>query len=322
MTPVKVSFVGCGGIAHVHADYLRGREDVNIVGCCDTNAERAEALSAKCGASVFRDAETLYDTAKPQAVYIGVPPGARGPCEIEAAKRGIHLFIEKPAAASLDTARKIAAAVRKAKVLTSVGYCFRYSDLMHAAQQALKGQAVSLITGNYHCGMPEIPWWRQRAQSGGQIVEQTTHIIDALRYLCGPVSEVYAVAARGCMSRVKHYDVEDSSAVTLRLKTGAVAAVTSSCVLAHCPARIALDIITPQKAVVFTGNALRITEDHKIVEHQSATNMYAAENEAFINSVRLGKRTGIRATYADALKTLRITLAANESIQTGMPITL
>jgi predicted dehydrogenase len=50
--------------------------------------------------------------------------------------------------------------------------------------------------------------------------------------------------------------------------------------------------------------------------------MYANETDAFIRALQQGRRTGIHSTYADALKTLRVTLAANESIDTGMPVTL
>ena len=248
-----------------------------------------------------------------------MPPYAHGEYEIEAASRGLHFFVEKPISQNLEVARKVAAAVRKAKVLTSVGYCFRYSDVVQTAQQILKGKAISLVAGLYHCGMPQVPWWRQRAMSGGQLVEQTTHIIDLLLFLCGPVSEVHAMASRGCMSQVENYDIDDSSVLNLRLKTGGVASITSTCVMKNA-GRTMLEIITPERTVTFTGNAIRIDEDHKTTECFSANDMYAAENAAFIKAIQQGKRTGIRCSYADALKTLRVTLAASESMETGMPI--
>ena len=319
MNRIKVCFVGCGGSASVHADHLSHHEGVNIAGCYDANAERAEAFAEKYKTSFFKDAASLYDKTKSQVVYIAVPPCAHGEYEIEAANRGMHFFVEKPVAANLETAKKVAAAIRKSKVMTSVGYCFRYSDVVQMAQQILKGKAVSLVTGVYHCSMPQVAWWRRQEQSGGQIVEQTTHIIDLLLYLCGPVSEVHAMASRGCMSQVDNYDVDDSSVVSLRLKTGAVASITSTCVL-NSPGRTHIEVVTPERTVVFTGNVLRITEDHKIIEHQNATDMYAAETNAFIKAIQQGKRAGILCDYADALKTLRVTLAANESINTGLPV--
>ena len=120
MNHVKVCFVGCGGIANVHAGHLSHREDLIITGCYDANPKCAEEFSDKYKVPVFKDATSLFDKTRSQAAYITVPPHAHGEYEIEAANRGIHLFIEKPVALDLSVARKIAAAIRNAKVLTSV----------------------------------------------------------------------------------------------------------------------------------------------------------------------------------------------------------
>lgn len=321
MAQTKVVIVGCGGIAGLHVERLYARSDVKIVGCYDVNAERAEALSAQWGVPVFKEVTAMYDETRPHAAYILAPPDAHGLLETEAAGRGIHLFIEKPVALDLQTARRINAEIRKAKILCSVGYCFRYSEPVHTVHQLLKGKPVSLVTGACHGGMPQALWWRKRLCSGGQIVEQTTHLVDLVRYLCGPVAEVHAAASRGCMSRASDYDIDDSSIVTLRLKTGAVACISSTCIM-NFPGKTFLEIITPDHIVMFDGSTARVREDHRIIEYLSASDMYAAETDAFINAVQQGRRTGIRSTYSDALKTLRVTLAANESIATGMPVTL
>ncbi len=321
MNRVKIGVVGCGGIAALHMERLCQREDVKLVGCCDVDTERAKMLAARYDVPTFRNPSALYDGAHPEAVYITVPPDAHGAVEMEAAARGVHLFIEKPIALELQTARRIGAEIRKAGVLCSVGYCFRYCDAIQAAHQLLKGKAVSLVSGAFHGGMPGAPWWRKRARSGGQIVEQTTHLVDLVRYLCGPIAEVHAMAARGCMSQVADYDVDDSTVLTMRLKTGAVACLSSTCIMRY-PGETFIEIITPELAVTFDGNVARVREDHRIVEHHNASDMYVNETDAFIRAMRQGRRTGIRSTYADALKTLRVTLAANESIETGMPVTL
>ena len=320
MECVKVGFVGCGAMASVHRDRLAGRADVHLAGCCDILPEQAEAFAAKQGIPVFKDAVSLYDGAKPDAVYIAVPPFAHGAIETDAADRGIHLFIEMPAALDLQTARTVAAAVRKAKILVMAGYCHRYSDLAQTAQHLLKGEVISLARPVLlrHAGSGLVA---ALEQSGGQIVEQTSHIIDLLLHLCGPVSEVHAMGARGCLSRVKNFDVDESSVINLRLKTGAVASISSTCIL-NQPGSMSLEIATPRLCLSLADASLRLREDHKIVEYLNHMDMYEKESEIFIHAVQQGKRGGIRSTYSDALKTLRVTLAANESIHTGLPVVL
>ena len=241
--------------------------------------------------------------------------------EEAAAERGIHLFVEKPIAINRDVAKRIAASIRKAGILCSVGYCFRYYETVALARRLLKGKAVSLVAGLWNGGMPGVWWWRRMDKSGGQILEQTTHMFDLMRYLCGDVAEVYASASTGCMTKVKNFDVHDSSVVALRLKNGATGTITSSCVANH-GGQVALQIVTPEASFSFEGGRLTVREDGLVTEHLPKVDMYAEESRVFIEAVRTGKKNKIRSSYSDALKSFLTTYAANESIESGMPVQL
>jgi len=65
-----------------------------------------------------------------------VPPFAHG-FEPEIAERGIHLFVEKPVALTMDLAKKTERAIAKAGVINSVGYMWRYLDTT-LAKEVLK----------------------------------------------------------------------------------------------------------------------------------------------------------------------------------------
>ena len=59
----------------------------------------------------------------------------------------------------------------------------------------MQDQTIGMALGRWMGGMPGVAWWRRQEGSGGQFVEQTTHIVDLLRYCAGEVTEVYAAAA-------------------------------------------------------------------------------------------------------------------------------
>jgi predicted dehydrogenase len=261
----------------------------------------------------------MYDKVKPQAVFVAVPPFAHVGMEEAAAQRGIHLFIEKPIAMDRETAKQIAVAIRKARIVCSVGYCYRYHDTVSLARRIVKGKAISLIAGSWNGGMPGVWWWRRMDKSGGQIIEQTTHIFDLVRYLCGDVAEVHAVASTGCMTKVKNFDVHDSSVVSLRMKSGAVGTITSSCVTNH-GGDVGLRIITPEATLTLSGGKLTVDESGKVTVYAPGINTIAEEDRVFIEAVRSGRRNKIRSSYSDAVKSFLVTCAANESIQSGMPV--
>lgn len=334
---IKLGFVGCGGIMQEHYKHLSAMSarmsahntgGIKMAGHCDIIKERAESAASRFGGDAFTEFEAMYDKVKPQAVYVAVPPYAHcaritdqhtGGMEEAAAERGIHLFIEKPIAINRETAKRIEAAVRKAKIITSVGYCFRYYNTIETARQILNGKPVSLIRGSWNGGMPGVWWWRRMDKSGGQIVEQTTHMFDLMRYLCGEVAEVYAAASTGCMTKIENFNVHDSSVVAMRMKSGASATITSSCVCNH-GGGVTLEIVTPEATMLIAGGTVTVKEAGKVTEHQSSVNMYEEESKVFIEAIRTGKRTRIKSSYADAMKTFLVTFAANESIQSGLPV--
>lgn len=316
---VRIGVVGCGGAMEEHFRHLRAMEEVRFVGHCDIDEARAASAASRFGGEAFTNAHSMYDKIKLDAVYVCVPPHAHGDIETDAAERGIHLFVEKPVALDAATANRVETCIRQSKVIASVGYCFRYCDTVNRARQLLKGKAISLACGWYASSLPRTWWWRRRRMSGGQIVEQSTHIFDLVRYLCGDVAEVYAVASRGCMNKVDDFDVDDSSAVTLRLKSGAAASIVSSCV-AFNGGRNGLEIYTPEATLTLDGTTLRVRQDGVKTEFDSIGNMYAEEDKAFIDAISGGRKNRIRSTYADGKKTLLATLAANESAALGLPV--
>lgn len=140
-----------------------------------------------------------------------------------------------------------------------------------------------------------------------------------MRYLCGEVAEVYAVGSRGCMTHVKDYDIYDSSVVSLRLKSGATASVTVSCVANH-DGDIGLEVVTPEATLRFSEGELLVIEDGKHTKFHPKGDACAEQDKVFIEAVRTGKKNRIRSSYSDAVKTLRLSCAANESITSGLPV--
>lgn len=316
---IKVAAVGCGDAMQEHYRHLGAMNGVTFVGHCDLDHDRAAAAAKAHGGKAYTGFDRMLEEAQPHALYVCLPPYARGGVEEIAAERGIHLFLESPVAVDTATASRIGAAVRKSKIITSAGYQHRYCDTVNRARQLLKGKAVSLVSGFCLGGLPDALWWRQREKSGGQFLTQTTIAVDLMRYLCGEVSEVFALGASGCMNQIKDYDIEDSSTVIMRLKSGAAATFASTCVNGR-HGRLALEIITPEATFTLENGELQVHEDHMTLSQRCTVDSYAQQAAAFVDAVRTGKRNGIRSTFADARKTLLVTLAANESMRSGLAV--
>ncbi len=319
---MRIAFIGNGGIARAHAGGLYKRSDVTFVGACDIVPERAQSFAAQYGGTAYTSAAEMLDTAKPDAVWVCIPPNAHGEAELTLLARRIPFLVEKPVSNSLDTARRVLEQVERTGTLTAVGYMNRYRRGVSRARELLAGDPPILVHGGWVGGTPGVAWWRVKAQSGGQIVEQTTHIFDLVRYLAGEPVTVYAQGARGFITDMPHYDVEDASTVAIRFVNGAVGNLVSSCA-SLAGGGVHLTIATMKHYMTFTGweNALVIRKS-AIEEERigGEADIFEMEDAAFLKAVQTGAADLVRSPYADALKTLVFCLAANKSLETGLPV--
>jgi predicted dehydrogenase len=241
-TPVTVGFIGAGGIASRHIGNLAQLPDVRITGVADVAPERAEDQAARVGATPYREYTEMLDREKPDAVYICLPPFVHGAPEQALIERGIPFFVEKPLATTLETATEILEGVERAGLVTAVGYHWRQLEPINGVKNSLPWHPPRMALGYWLDMTPPPAWWRKQAQSGGQMLEQTTHIFDLARYLLGEVDRVFALAAFQPRERYPDADVADVSTATLQFKSGAIATLTTTGIL-ESPYRIGLDVL-------------------------------------------------------------------------------
>jgi predicted dehydrogenase len=324
----RVAFVGSGGIADAHLTGLSKHPDVQLVGFCDVNGERAQEVAKRYGARAFTDAAAMLDDVAPEAVYFCLPPFAHG-AELLAVERGIPFFVEKPVALDAAQAREIAAEVTRRGLLTSVGYMNRYRRGIQRVRALLREDPAVLLFGGWIGGTPRGgpgigSWWVQKDKSGGQFLEQVTHTVDIARFLCGEAAEVHAYGATGFNTGVpSNYTIEDAAVVNIRFESGAVANLWACTAANAGGGGVTLSVYAGQTTALFTGwehtlRLLRAGED--TVEIRGESDIFAREDEAFIAAVRGGDADGIQCSYPDGVKTLEISVAANRSMESGKPV--
>lgn len=306
-------------------------EDVEFVGWCDINPVNAEARRAQVGGQgkVYTDARQMLDEAKPDAVYIMLPPYAHGAAEALVVERRLPFFCEKPVAINTATAMKVAEGVEKYGLLTGVGYMNRYRQSVQRVKALLQDQKPVLMHGGWLSGGPDKfegiwEWWVQKDKSGGQFFEQCTHTTDLARFLFGEVTHVYAVEMRGRKPRPAFFTMEDASMVQLKFASGAAANLYSS-VSTAVGGGVSLTVFGTAMRADFTGweHSVEISlPNGEKTSIPGEPNIFAKEDRAFIDFVKAGKNCGIMAQYADGLKIVAISEAANKSMVTGEVIAL
>ena len=315
---VKVGFIGTGGIANAHQKSLKTFEDVEFVAMCDVVEEKAKARADEYGGKAFTDYKEMFDKVDMDAVYICTPPFAHGEQEQIACHKGIPMFIEKPIGVTWEQCVIINEMVKQAGVITSVGYHWRYASNAQTALKVLKGETILGSLGYWMGGMPGVHWWRVRAESGGQHVEQTTHIFDACRQMVGSNAVlVHGVANAGGMTHVEDYDVDDISMVNIVFENGVVANIVSACAMKGF-GRVQLEVFCPGLVVTVGGKGPLVNRGGKEEEVEAVPGL--DRDRVFIDAVKSGDDSKILSPYSDALETHKITMAASKSFVTGKAV--
>ncbi|WP_156421515.1 glycosyltransferase [Aureimonas sp. AU40] len=320
MTRTRIGFVGAGGIARRHLGILDGFDDVEIVGFADTDRAKAEEAALARGARAFADAAEMMDACRPDAVYICIPPFAHGAPERAAIERGIPFFVEKPVALDLDTAEAIAAEVEAKGLVTAVGYHWRYLDTVEEARGLLADNAAQLLSGYWLDSTPPPQWWWREDRSGGQIVEQATHLLDLARFLFGEVKKVYGRAGHMDREAFPGLDVATVSTASLTFESGLVANLASTCLLGWNH-RVGLHIFADRLAIELTDHDIMVDVGRGRPVRGADGDPVWREDRDFVDAVA-GRENRIRCPYRDAVATHRLALAVVESGRSGEVIEL
>ncbi|MDQ3476149.1 MAG: Gfo/Idh/MocA family oxidoreductase [Actinomycetota bacterium] len=317
---MRIAMIGAGGVATRHAQTLDDFPEVTVVAVADLDPRRAATMADPVGANSYGDPERMLDAEKPDAVYICVPPFAHGAPELACTSRRIPFFVEKPLSIDIAVAEQVAAAVAQAHLITATGYHWRYADTVTEAGRLLADHPPRVVIGSWLDKVPPVPWWVRRDRSGGQVVEQLTHVLDLLRMLVGEVEQVQAFGTR--MSRPEHPDgdIDDVTVATLKMAGGALGTLTASSLLRH-KHRAGLEIVADGLVLELTETELTVAENGSPTSRSPGNDAKIAVDRAFIDAVA-GQGDDVRAPYAEAMHTHRLGLAIAESAATGQPVAL
>jgi len=321
MTRLRIGLLGCGGIAARHAGAVAALgKEMELVGCCGRDLQRTSAFAAEHGGRPYVDLDRMLDEGVDLLIATLPPYNRHGEIE-HAAGRGTHLLVEKPIALDMDAAEAMVDAVEAAGVVAAIGFMYRFGDAVRRWRELDTG-AVGLYVGGYYCNALHAHWWRKRAMSGGQILEQAIHQIDLIRHLVGEPDSVYARNSNLFHRDVPDYDVEDVSATIFGWDDGRVASLAASNIAVPGVWHKEWTIMAERATGRFTSwNEAVLTRTRGEVSTETVagqTDPFVAQLADVASAIR--ERREPHVPLSEGAKTLRLALAAVQSARDGQEI--
>ena len=320
----RVALVGCGVIAPNHLTALAELNETEVVALCDVRPERAEQRRAEFApqARVYTDYLTMLDREKPDAVHIATPHYLHARMAIEALRRGIHVFLEKPLAVSEEEISALLDEELRSGARLCVCFQNRFNrSVAEAARIAAEDGGVVSAFAAVVWQRDEVYYrsgdWRGKkaTEGGGVLINQAIHTIDLLCYFLGKPQKIEASVANHHLRGV--IEVEDTAEARITFGDGRVACLYAT--TAFCGGDYtSLLLNTAHHAIEIRGSKLLVDDRLVLEENFDAIGKacYGSGHvkliEAFYQALEKGEAAPV--TAGSAQYALRTLLAAYRSL--------
>ena len=342
---IRVGIIGCGAIGQRrHIPELKNNPDVELVALCDVLADRArDTASYHNVPKSYSDHKEMLKEEKLDAVVVGTPNAFHAPQAIDAFEAGCHVLVEKPMAATLDEAKAMMAAAKKAGKFLMIGLNQRLMAPHVKAKEILDsgklGKPINFETSFKHAG-PDgwsvdgaKSWFFKKDQAVmGVCGDLGVHKIDLLRYLLGEeitdVTGFVSTINKTYPDSTTPIDVDDNAFLTVRTASG----VIGSIMISWCN----YGNIEGNDTVIYCENgALQLNTDPKfgvVVNYKNGNKEFHQVGAVSTNEKQVGSGVGdlfiksIKTNTPPAIdgvegyKSLEVILGAFESHATGKTI--
>jgi predicted dehydrogenase len=188
MPSLKAGLIGLGAMGKNHARVLRALPEVDLVAVFDP--------VAVAGNSNLPLVSTLHELIelKPDYCVIATPTFTHEELAITLAEAGINIFIEKPIATSIESAKRIISSVEKNGVIGAVGHIERFNAALIEAKRRIQ---LGQIGDVYQISTRRLGPFPARITDVGVTVDLATHDIDLTKWIVE--SNYYSVCSHSAI---------------------------------------------------------------------------------------------------------------------------
>jgi predicted dehydrogenase len=323
MRKVKWGVLGCAGFARgTSVPAMLKSEHVELLAVASRDAGRAADFAGNFGIPrAYGSYDRLLADADVEAVYIPLPNGLHAEWSIRAVEAGKHVYVEKPYAANVEEAERMADASRKCGRHISEAFMWRFHPMHLRARSLIRDGAVGdlkFVRSAFTFMIARKPNVRLDPQlAGGGVMDVGCYCICAARFLFGEEPLRAFVSAE----IDPEYGVDMLASGLLEFPGGCATfhggfASSGRCDYEAVGTRgriLAQRAFLPPDPCELIGE----TTQGELKETFTGINQYTIEFEEFSRSIVEGSKPAYDAE--DAVKQQRVIDAVMRSIRTGKP---
>ena len=201
---LRFAVIGAGGFAEVcQIPGLQRHPNAEVVALCRRNRDLCEQTALKFGVpEVYTDYADVIADDTIDAVAIVTPNVFHHPIAVQALQAGKHVFCEKPLAMNAAEAREMYDIAKASGKIHHVAFTFRYTHCLYKLREMLKSGRIGepfyvrIQADGWNAlqSTATAAWRNQQSLSGtGILGDMGSHFFDAIRWVCGDITQVCGV---------------------------------------------------------------------------------------------------------------------------------
>lgn len=229
---MRVGIIGTGAISHKHAQAY-ANIGYQVTACTDINEQAGRRFAETYGAEFVPGYEDVCGHPDVDFVDVCTFPDFRLEPVRECARNGKHVQVQKPIATNLAAAREMIETARRAGITLGVVSQRRFDDSTQFIRKAVRdGRLGRILQADAYVKWYRSPEYYSRpikgswaTEGGGALINQAVHQVDVLRWIMGPVAEVFGVWQLGALHSIESEDVVNA---VLKYASGATGVIQAS----------------------------------------------------------------------------------------------
>ena len=210
---IKIGVLGAGHLGKIHLKCIQASDFLQLVGFYDPDLDNAQKVAASFGTQAFETAEALINAV--DAVDIVTPTVLHFDLAQQAARKGKHIFIEKPLTHTVAEAEALIKITYENNVKVQVGHVERFNP----AFLSLGDVRISPMFVEAH----RLAMFNPRGTDVSVVLDLMIHDIDLILHLVD--SEVKSIHASGVAVVSQSPDIANAR---IEFENGCVANLTAS----------------------------------------------------------------------------------------------
>lgn len=197
---MKVAVIGVGNMGQHHARNYTEIANVELLAVSDVNPKIGKPIAERFKCKYYSDYKEMLEKEEIELVTIAVPTKLHKKVALDCIKKGVHILIEKPIAATVAEAKELVAAARAKGIKFTVGHIERFNPAVIKLKELVDAGKLGHITSVVTRRIGPMPG---QIKDANVVIDIGVHDIDLMNWFFGKLPDQVVAGGGNALNKMQ-----------------------------------------------------------------------------------------------------------------------